>query len=78
MFYSFILHDLYAEDQYLLSLTLSLCWESHGSCQDHHIFRNARLPKPTCNWNMDFKIPGKSKIKLNYYSLEFYQLPCDC
>ncbi|VDI06314.1 Hypothetical predicted protein [Mytilus galloprovincialis] len=57
---SFILHDLYAEDQYLLSLTLSLCWESHGSCQDHHIFRNARLPKPTCNWNMDFKIPGFS------------------
>lgn len=39
-------------------MTLSLCWESHGQCQDHHIFKNARLPKAVCDWDMGYNIPG--------------------
>lgn len=61
MFYfRFRLYDLYSEDRYIFSLILSMCLESSKTCDEHHLFSNALLPKPKCNWNKEFTITGMS------------------
>ncbi|VDI38368.1 Hypothetical predicted protein [Mytilus galloprovincialis] len=56
----YMIDDLPAQHMYLFSMTVSLCWESGGQDCDHHvIFNNALLPKPNCNWNKPYNIPGK-------------------
>jgi hypothetical protein len=51
--------DLSADDLFLVSVTLILCWETDGTnCKEHVIFDNALLPKPLCNWNQPYRIPG--------------------
>lgn len=53
--------DLSAENQYLFSLTLSLCWEADGSnCTEHIIFNNALVPKVNCIWNQPYKLKGSN------------------
>ncbi|XP_071123205.1 uncharacterized protein [Mytilus edulis] len=49
------LYDLYADQQYSISLILSICWDP-SRCEDHNIFKNAVLPKPKCDWNTNFKV----------------------
>jgi len=69
MFYfRFRLYDLYSEDQYIFSLILSMCLESSKTCDEHHLFSNALLPKPKCNWNKDFTITGMNShvLMFNY------------
>jgi hypothetical protein len=58
-----MIDDLAGDNLYLFSMTLSLCWESDGGeCQQHVIFNNALLPKPFCNWNKPYNIPGKLQL----------------
>ena len=58
-----MIDDLAGDDLYLFSMTLSLCWESEGGeCQQHVIFNNALLPKPFCNWNKPYNVPGKLSV----------------
>ncbi|XP_076076023.1 uncharacterized protein LOC143046845 [Mytilus galloprovincialis] len=55
----YMIDDLPAQHMYLFSMTLSLCWESDRQDCDHHvIFNNVLLPKPNCNWNKPYNIPG--------------------
>lgn len=57
---SFIAEDLLGDEQYVISMNISVCLESAGPCEVALvIFDNDRLPKPTCDWNTDFIIPGK-------------------
>ncbi|CAC5375019.1 unnamed protein product [Mytilus coruscus] len=59
-----MIDDLPAQHMYLFSMTLSLCWESDGQdCDQHVILNNVLLPKPNCNWNKPYSIPGCKAIK---------------
>ncbi|XP_076085323.1 uncharacterized protein LOC143056123 [Mytilus galloprovincialis] len=52
---SFVLHDLYAEPAFLISMKLSLCWEANQPCGTvYNIFDKVRLPKKVCNWDKKF------------------------
>lgn len=72
-FYRLRLVDLYADEHYLISLILSLCWEP-AECVDHHIFTNAVLPKPTCDWRNEFKVKGKIiyNLEMKYILLQMF------
>lgn len=60
VFSSFIAEDLIGDEQYVISLNISICLESSGPCEVALvIFDNDRLSKPTCDWNTEFIIPGK-------------------
>ncbi|XP_052071180.1 uncharacterized protein LOC127709616 [Mytilus californianus] len=59
----YMIDDLPAQHMYVFSMTVSLCWESDGQDCDHHvIFNNVLLPKPNCNWNKPYNIPGCKTI----------------
>ncbi|CAG2251008.1 unnamed protein product [Mytilus edulis] len=52
---SFVLHDLYAEPAFLISMKLSLCWEANQPCGTvYNIFDKVRLPKKVCDWDKKF------------------------
>ncbi|CAC5374575.1 unnamed protein product [Mytilus coruscus] len=53
---NFIIHDLYAENEYLISLNISVCFEQNSCQLVYDIFNNVRLPRPTCDWNKQFQI----------------------
>lgn len=49
--------DLSAEDQYVVNLRFSVCFDSHSSCfLDKIIYHEKRLPKNVC----DFASVGKT------------------
>lgn len=78
VYYSFVVEDLVGEEQYVISMNISLCLEANGPCEVSLVlFDNDRLPKPKCDWNTDFIIPGDYqthvlwlyvKVFLDYYS----------
>ena len=55
-------------------MNISVCLESAGPCEVALvIFDNDRLPKPTCDWNTDFIIPGKPlSVYLEWSPLSVY------
>ncbi|CAG2257233.1 unnamed protein product [Mytilus edulis] len=54
----FVAEDLIGDEQYVISLNISICLESSGPCEVALvIFDNDRLSKPTCDWNTEFIIP---------------------
>ena len=71
---SFIAEDLLGDEQYVISMNISVCLESAGPCEVALvIFDNDRLPKPTCDWNTDFIIPGKPlSVYLEWSPLSVY------
>ncbi|KAK3102203.1 hypothetical protein FSP39_009587 [Pinctada imbricata] len=53
----FMLNDLSAENLLVFDMNMSVCFEAQGSCEVFTgIFSQAKLNKPTCNWNTDFAI----------------------
>lgn len=59
LFLSYVIHDLYAENFFLVDLKISMCWELYGDCEFvSTVFQNTFLPKRTCPGNMDFKNAG--------------------
>jgi hypothetical protein len=51
--------NLYNERKYVMSLNVSQCYESSGTCSLHHtLFRDALIPKGVCDWSMDYNIKG--------------------
>jgi hypothetical protein len=57
---SFRIDDLKEEQSFQVNMDISVCFESNGICEiKMPVFENMRLPKPMCNWNTDFAIPGK-------------------
>ena len=64
-FSSFVLHDLYAEPAFLISMKLSLCWEANQPCGTvYNIFDKVRLPKKVCDWDKKFLQNGRFLRKL--------------
>jgi hypothetical protein len=52
LFSSLTVHDLAAEDNYLLNLDLHVCFETTGSCVfSSAILSNVKLPKTKCDWS---------------------------
>ena len=47
--------------QVKINLDLSVCLETTECMINRTVAENVRLPKPTCNWNTGYKIPGKNK-----------------
>ncbi|VDH92137.1 Hypothetical predicted protein [Mytilus galloprovincialis] len=56
----YLINDFSAEQEYVISMTASVCLESDGTCQEFHILDRNRVPKPLCNWDKGFKIPDFS------------------
>lgn len=56
----FTVWDLAAESQYLVNLSLSVCFETSGAClTDVQIFSRRRLPKAVCDYNASPAIPSR-------------------
>lgn len=55
-------------------MTISVCWESKGDCQEFVILDRNRVPKSECNWNKGFKISGE----LLYTIGKEYKKGCIC
>ena len=57
--YSFTIEDLVSDNVFVFNMNVSVCLESSGLCEVQlHVFKGAKLPKQTCNWNTDYKIKG--------------------
>ena len=51
IFSRFTIDDLVSERNYLISLELTVCYDSVSDCSyTGTILRNIKLPKPECNW----------------------------
>ncbi|KAL5015120.1 hypothetical protein ScPMuIL_009390 [Solemya velum] len=51
--------DLKGKKMFLLSVGLSVCFDTSGSCMlEVAILTNYELPKPLCNWSSGFNIQG--------------------
>ncbi|KAL3873866.1 hypothetical protein ACJMK2_036950, partial [Sinanodonta woodiana] len=60
----FSMDDLAGEKVYLLNLNISVCLDGKAPCViNTQVFENTRLPKPICDWNSNFTIPGFSLIE---------------
>ncbi|KAL3873935.1 hypothetical protein ACJMK2_037012, partial [Sinanodonta woodiana] len=60
----FSMDDLAGEKVYLLNLNISVCLDGKAPCViNTPVFENTRLPKPICDWNSNFTIPGFSLIE---------------
>lgn len=58
----FTVWDLAAKSQYLVNLSLSVCFETSGAClTDVQIFSRRRLPKAVCDYNASPAIPSRCK-----------------
>jgi hypothetical protein len=54
--------NLPSEKAYLVSVNMSVCLESFSPCVAHVVvFTDAKLPKPTCDWETGLVIPGKDE-----------------
>lgn len=62
------------EKQFLISLEMSICFEAKGPCTTTlPILEEVRLPKPLCNLDADFSLPGICHgIKLKLYTILIY------
>lgn len=49
--------DLKVEEQFVVNAGISICLESDKCEESFEILRDARLPKPGCNWNAS--LPGR-------------------
>ncbi|KAK3101942.1 hypothetical protein FSP39_007535 [Pinctada imbricata] len=55
------LDNLYAEGKYLISMSISECWESAGPCDHTYVvYDNVLMTKPMCNWTTGYLIPDFS------------------
>ena len=56
-----MIDDLDSERKFLVSLNLSVCFESKGPCLiSMPVLRKTQLPKALCDWKSDFVDPGKT------------------
>jgi hypothetical protein len=45
-------------------MDVAVCLERAGPCEVLlHVLQDAKLPKPICNWNTDFKVKGNTLNK---------------
>ena len=60
MFYfSYTIEDLEAEEMLSFSMSLFICFESHGDCRySYDIFKDTKISKQPCHWNGAFPIPS--------------------
>ncbi|KAK3101936.1 hypothetical protein FSP39_007496 [Pinctada imbricata] len=59
---NYLIADLPNNNQFLVSMNISVCYESDGSCLlNETVMSGVALPKPSCNYkSIDYKIPGFS------------------
>lgn len=61
---SFKLENHESENTYLMSSSITTCWEGASNCQSYPLFDNVRLPKytglPECDWKADFIESGNN------------------
>lgn len=70
--FRYIVEELQSSNEYLVSVNISVCLEPNKSkCYiQTQIVKDLLITKPQCNWNMDFKTPGKH-IGTNYLFITF-------
>ena len=55
--------DLHADNELLLNMNISVCYEANGPCDKTHIvFKDTKVPKTPCDWNIGFLQAGLSLI----------------
>lgn len=55
----YIIDDITSDQQYQISLNISICFESKKSCYfTMEVFDKYRLPKIFCDWGTGFHLPG--------------------
>ena len=60
IYFSYVIENLESERKFMVSLNLSICFESHGPCVVNiPILKNTQLPKSICDWKSDFIDPSK-------------------
>ncbi|XP_041378093.1 uncharacterized protein LOC121390363 [Gigantopelta aegis] len=52
----FMIADLFGENKFVMSLSISLCWEKDICVLNFPVLVNAHMPKPLCDWTSDFKL----------------------
>lgn len=64
IYLSFKIENHESENTYLISSSITTCWEGSSSCQSYPLFDNVRLPKytglPECDWKEDFIESGNN------------------
>ena len=59
VYYSLTIEDLEAEEMLSFSMSLSVCFESHGDCRySYDIFKDTKISRQPCHWNEGFPIPS--------------------
>lgn len=71
------IYDLLSSNEYLVTLELSVCWESYKPCAwTAFILKSTRLPKQPGKLQNDLKISGRYFSKLvykdNFFLLKIY------
>lgn len=59
--FRFVIDDLPSQKMYMIDLKLSVCLEANNPSDcvfKTDVFKNLKLRKRLCNWNMGFKIKG--------------------
>ena len=57
---SYVIENLESERKFMVSLNLSICFESHSPCVvSIPVLKNTQLPKSICDWKSDFIDPSK-------------------
>ncbi|XP_033724553.1 uncharacterized protein LOC117314596 [Pecten maximus] len=57
----YLIVDLESEDSFVVSVNISICFESSDACEvSKTILDSVKMKKPVCNWGTDFLIPGFS------------------
>lgn len=71
VYYSLTIEDLEAEEMLLFSMSLSVCFESHGDCRySYDIFKDTKISRQPCHWNGGFPITGNC-FRI-FFNLECY------
>ena len=61
----FTIHDIESRSQYLITMTLSVCWEASEECVPVHILENTYLTRLPCDMQADFIPPGNTRFTIS-------------
>lgn len=72
LLFSYTIDDFSSENVVVFSVNVSICFESLEKCEFSIIvLKEARLPKPSCDLEKTFTIPGKISNTIRQIYLQF-------
>lgn len=57
--FSYRIDDMQSAKKFVLNVKLSACFDKSECIFEEKIMNNVYVPKPLCNWDADYVIPGK-------------------